>query len=305
MLTNLQLGFWNVLPSTQGKVWHVRPSGGSDYNPGDSPTMAFKTLKKALSAATANQNDIVLLYAENDTAASTTDYQSVTLDWNKDLVHLIGVASPTAFNKKARIANAATTVVSPVFKVSANNCIVANVTITNEYNNAGALLAAQVTGSGNYFKNVHFAGIAGGTNQSATNSADLSLTGASNTFDSCVLGVTSVARDADATNLLGAGAADNLFVDCIIQANTSANGYLFVTMTAMDGFLIFKRCLFPNAGTQANATFASPASGSPVLLMGCSTAAKAWIGAADTRVIVDMVAPTANAVGGIMVTKAT
>ncbi len=92
------------LAFTQGQIWHVKPKNGNDTNSGRTANHAFKTLAAALAAATANQNDIVLLYGESNTSADTTDYQSATLDWNKDLVHLVGVGGGAHLAQRARIA---------------------------------------------------------------------------------------------------------------------------------------------------------------------------------------------------------
>ena len=43
----------DFLAFTQGDIWHVKPGTGSDSNTGGRPDRAFKTLKKAQSAATA------------------------------------------------------------------------------------------------------------------------------------------------------------------------------------------------------------------------------------------------------------
>src|SRR4051812_12677832 len=101
---NAQLGL--ILP-TQGNVYWVRPNTGSDANDGLSAGSAFQTLLKALQTATANQNDIVLLCAESNTAGRTTSYQAATLDWNKDLVHLIGVNGGPFLGQRSRISNLA------------------------------------------------------------------------------------------------------------------------------------------------------------------------------------------------------
>ena len=72
---------------TQGNSFFVKPSTGNDGNDGKSPETSFKTLTKALAACVANQNDTVYLFSESNTAASTTDYQSTTLDW-LSLIHI-------------------------------------------------------------------------------------------------------------------------------------------------------------------------------------------------------------------------
>ena len=92
------------LPFIQGNVFHVKPSSGNNGNTGDHPDAAFKTLSYALGKATADQNDVILLYAESNTAGSTTDYQSTTLDWNKDMVHLIGVNAGQKLSQRSRVA---------------------------------------------------------------------------------------------------------------------------------------------------------------------------------------------------------
>jgi len=255
---------------TQGKVYHVKPGTGSDGNSGLDANHALATLTKAQSLATANQNDIVLLYAQSNTAANTTDYQSVTLDWAKDLVHLIGVCAPSPVSQRARIAQLSTaTGVSPLFKVSADGCIIANISIFHGVADATSDICCTVTGTRNYFENVHFAGM-GDTSktQSVAGAASLKIDGgAENLFRHCVIGLDTATRDADGTEILfDTAATRNVFEDCYITSYIDAAGFASVTVadaTGIDRYQIFKNCLFStdsvNKGTTQTQVFSIPA----------------------------------------------
>ena len=88
---------------TQGNVFFVKPRTGNNNADGKSPASALKTLVEAQARATANQNDVVYMMAEGNSAANTTDYQSVAFDWAKDGVHLLGVDSGPFIGQRARI----------------------------------------------------------------------------------------------------------------------------------------------------------------------------------------------------------
>jgi len=77
------------------------PYSGLDYNSGKSPTQAVKTLKQALALATAGKNDTVHFIGGGNASAYCTDYQSALLDWNKDLVHLVGESAERACRRAA------------------------------------------------------------------------------------------------------------------------------------------------------------------------------------------------------------
>jgi hypothetical protein len=147
---------------TQGKVFFVKPYSGSDGNSGRSPKKAFKTLVKALASATANQNDVVYLMAEGNSASLTTDYQAAALDWNKDGVHLIGVGSGAMIGGRSRIGQLSTVkTIEDLFTVSADNCFIANIEVFQGVASSTATLerAVVVSGQRNHFVNCQFSGI--------------------------------------------------------------------------------------------------------------------------------------------------
>ena len=236
------------IPS-QGKAIFVKPSTGSDGNSGLDPSQSVKTLTKALSLATANQNDTIYMFAESNTAADTTDYQSATLTWSKDLVHLVGVGAPVAVSHRSRIAQLSTaTGVSPLVDVTADGCIFTNIQIFHGVADATSLICLRVTGTRNVFQNCHIAGV-GDVTMSAAGACSLKIDGgAENVFRNCVIGLDTIARDADVAEiLLDTNATRNLFEDCIVQGFISAAGYTGVTVadsTGIDRWVIFKNCLF-------------------------------------------------------------
>lgn len=243
---------------SQGNAWFVKPHTGNDGNSGTSPDQAFKTLSTALSAATANQNDTIYFFAESNTAANTTDYQSATLDWNKDLVHLVGVCAPTEFSQRSRIAQLSTaTGVSPLFKISANGCIIMNISIFQGVADATSLICTEVTGQRNYFYNCHFAGIGNATMVTA-GAMSLKLNGAAeNVFERCTVGLDTISRDQNCTELnCVSSATRNSFIDCWIDSYISNAGFAGVTIgtNGIDRSLTFKKCKFTSKSTNKAVT---------------------------------------------------
>ena len=250
----------------QGNSWYVRPVTGSDTNDGRSPTSAFKTVAKAHSAATASNNDVVYLIAEgaSGTASDTTDYQSATLVWSKNLTHLIGICSPTDWSQRARIAQlSSATGVSPLVHVTANGCYFANFSIFHGVADATSLIALTVSGNRNVFDHVGIFGI-GNASQVTAGGKSLLLDGAGgateNSFRHCTIGLDTIARDNTVTEINATGGASrHYFEDCFIDAYVSNAGYTFLTIGAngIDRSLIFKRCIFSSKSSNKSITLTS------------------------------------------------
>jgi hypothetical protein len=298
----------------QGNVFYVKPNTGNDNADGLSLASAVKTLAQALKLATANQNDIVCLVSESNTAGNTTDYQSATLDWNKDLVHLIGVGSSPNFSNRARIAQLSTaTGVSPLFKLSANGCIIKNISIFHGVNDATSLVAMEVTGSRNQIEDCHIAGI-GHATMVTTGAATLKLTAAQeNLFKHCTIGLDTITRDNTTNGEIWCitAATRNVFEDCIIDAYISNAGYVSVTIgtNGIDRTLMFKDCLFmtksSNKAVTQTSVFSIPAISQGAIVLKNSKVfsdggATDWD--SNNRGIIwnDAAAAAASAAGGIL-----
>lgn len=269
-------------PITQGKVFFVKPYSGSDTNSGVSPQKALKTLSKALSLATANQNDIVYLLSEGNSSSRCTDYQTTTLGWNKDGVSLIGVNSGVRTSPRSRIAwlsTASSASDIPLLTVSANNCTISNIQVFSGLDDANMIGAVNVTGHRNKFSNCHIAGIGHDTNDVA-GAYSLRLGGGTeNEFVNCVIGLDTIARGTAANSeilVAAAGTADcnarNRFVDCEILSYAEATTHKSVIRPSSghDRDISFERCTFRNNGTSIMAeAFDVTAGGSPAGTFHC------------------------------------
>lgn len=297
------------LAFTQGNVFHVKPYSGSDSYTGRSPSGAFKTLAKALASATANQNDVVMLYAESNAAGSTTDYQAATLDWNKDGVHLIGINAGVNISPRSRVAFAsAYAVASNLFTLSADGCYVAYVEFFAGVASALPTGCFNVTGTRNRIENCHIAGIGNDANDIA-NAYSLRLAGSENEFIRCTIGLDTIARGTgDNAEIVLAGGARNKFVDCDIVTFAEANTHQFLkrASSGSDRFTVFKNCAFINAvqstGVSMLEALDVTAGGSPgglILLQNCTLVGAAeWEAAAGASGVVYVSSPAADAASG-------
>ena len=310
----------NTFGPTQGNSWFVRPSTGSDGNSGKSPAEALKTLAQAHTLATANQNDVVYLIGESNTASATTDYQSAQLVWSKDLVHLIGIGAPSAYSNRARIAQLSTaTGVTSLLKVTADGCIFRNFSIFHGVADSTSLQALEVTGTRNVFENLHIAGI-GDATMLADGACSLFLNGCSeNKFVNCTIGLDTIARDGTAGTaeiIIDGGASKTQFVDCLIQGFISDTGYEHVLVedsTGAGGMTLFKNCLFhswsANVATPQDQIFSIPAAGAGLnsaqfVLMNSyystDDASCVWITTGQSLIRNNSVAAATSAAGGEM-----
>jgi len=258
--------FPNVgLPFTQGNIYHVKPSSGLDSNDGLSPDSALQTLARAQLLATADQNDIVLLYSESNSASSTTDYQSSTLDWAKDGVHLFGVCANSPMSLRSRVAFASTyDTAANLFTVSANNCIIANIAFYAGVAGTNPTGCMQVTGSRLYFQNCHIAGI-GNDNNDIAGAYSLLVDGAEEVlFDHCNIGLNTVDAGTNANSeILFDSAAKNIFFENCkiyrrIEHATKHPLVKFADATSMDEIIEFKACGFISTSTNRAVNNASP-----------------------------------------------
>ncbi len=271
---------------SNGKAWFVDPYRGGDSNRGDRVNRAKKSTSSALSAARAGHNDVIYLCSYTNTLATTADYQTSTLTWNKDSTHLIGVNSGNHAFQRSTIRPATTATaasVAPLMSITANNCRFENISVINDLNAAAAVGAVYVSGSRNHFKNCHFGGNAGGTTADVATQYSLYLYGAQeNVFDGCTIGMDTISRSSqryeiyfnkDASNN---GTARNVFRNCVIYtyATSTAMTWLTYAASAVDRFNLFQNCIFVNTGTSSLASgFSISATGSPagiLILKGCS-----------------------------------
>lgn len=245
---------------TQGQSWFVKPYSGSDGNSGKRPDRAVKTLAKALDMATANQNDVIYMFAEGNAASRATDYQSSTLAWNKDMVHLVGVNAGNAISQRSRVAFISTYVTaSNLITISANGCLFSNVQFYAGVANANPTGCMKLTGDRNHFVNCHIAGIGDDLMDSAGAYSLWFYDCSENLFEGCTIGINTVKRGTAAnseilvTTAAGEGSGNMIFRKCVITGwCESAGNYVFLKANAANAlgrFWLFDDCLFYNPAT--------------------------------------------------------
>jgi len=313
---------YSWLMGPRGRTFFVSPyrtasstSGvGSDGNPGTF-NQPMKTVQAAYDRCTGSQGEIIYVMGDANSAADITDDISATITWSKNAVHLIGLTTPSMVSQRARLAQLSTaTGLSPLLNVTGSNCTFANFQIFQGVADATSLINVQVTGSRNYFDNVHFAGI-GNATQSAAGACSLKLDGGSeNVFKNCVIGLDTVDTDGDGCNLLcDSDASRNLFEDCLFQLWITATAATHVTLadtTAIDRWMWFRRCQFisesVNKSVDMAEVFDIPAgiSQGKIVLEDCAAlddgGAPVWSAGTEGIIWANMVAPAASAAGGLM-----
>lgn len=267
-----------------GDWYFLDPTNGNDSNDGRSPEFAFASLPVAYAALTANQHD-VLVYIAGTSSISLDE----AFTWAKSYTHFIGVAAPSRKAQRARIfQDSAATGLSPLITISASGCMFSNFYVFQGVNDATSLIEVLVSGSRNYFSEVHFAG-GGHTAQAINGGASLNLQGSENVFERCTIGVDTIAASTGLAALLidGTGCARNEFIDCrftLYAAGTTPAGVRFVEVsgnTAIDRYTLFERCIFVNLAATAVTTAISfegsmDANNKRLLMKDCAA-----VGAAD------------------------
>lgn len=246
-----------------GSIFWLNPShgnasdGNGDADVGASFDAPMATLDGAFALCTANKNDIII-YVPGSTSLNLT----AQLVWNKNYTHLIGLGAPSRMGQRARIfQGSAATGLSPLINITASFCHFENLLIFQGVGDATSLINVQVTGRGNYFYNIQFAG-GGNATMAIDNCASLMVNGGEeNTFHSCRMGVTTIPL-ATGGNVLrfDGNAKENYFINCVVAAligNLGARLVELVDATAMDQINWFLNCKFVSNSVNQATTMAS------------------------------------------------
>lgn len=280
---------------TSGKQFFVNTVTGSDAYSGKSWDRPFKTLARAYALCTAGNGDTI--YVAGNGQAAGSQRLSAAFTWAKDNTHLVGVSAPGRYSQRSRIApTAAVAEFSPLFAISADACIFANLQWFHGFDTGStAGICVDVTGERNYFDGCHIAGMGHATMADQAGSASLSLTGnGENTFHKCTIGLNTVPRSTTNAEIdLKSAAVRNYFDDCDIVTMADAATHLFVKADGsgdLDRETIFNRCRFINSvGSTATAMTAAlsvhASAGGLLVLQDCMlVGATDWTAADNTNV---------------------
>lgn len=231
-------------------IWLDPVNGGVSRSGKEKDGDALSTLALAYAKLTTGKNERIMLVGDGATTATARVDAAFT--WSKRASSLIGVAAPTLYNQRARIANtAATTAFANFFTVSGDGNVFRNLQFYHDFTtDTDNQIAMTVSGHRNVFKNCHFAGIAKGSDAGGRN---LYITGQENLFEDCVIGLDTIDRSAaNASVEFASGAARNVFRNCIFPFRATATTPLLAKVAATNGidrFNIFDNCIICNFGT--------------------------------------------------------
>lgn len=232
------------LPSV-GNIWYVDP-GKSVSGGGTSRADAFITVLEGYNAATADQDDVVLITPSSSTGRTT---EAAAIVWAKRRTHLIGSTAPTRMNPRAGM-SFGSAVATPSMTISTRSCIFKNITIA-QFNDVESNVMVELTGDYNYFEGVHFAGMGNELTGNDALARSLQLTGAEeNRFAGCTFGLDTVLRTAaNASVGLTSMSARNSFEDCLFVAAVDAGApfHVLAKSGGVDRWVHFKGCSFINA----------------------------------------------------------
>lgn len=297
-----------IVPNPTAKVFFVDPEFGAAGNPGTAE-LPMDSISTAYGQAVSGRGDIIYLKSGPDANGATTlhtEYLSSAFTWAKDNTHLIGLAAPTMLSQRSRIATVSGGDFTPMFTISGDGCRFENIQFFD-----GATTNPQcvkVTGQRNYFRNVHFAGMGAATGADDATASSLYISGgAENTFDSCVIGLDTVARSTtNAEITFDTAATRNIFRWCYIIAIADNAGHLFVDASSsgdLDRFVIFDNCWFFNATESTGTTMTqamnvhNTAGGGVYLKDCCLIGATDWAAADNGNVYINGTAATAGSDG--------
>lgn len=233
------------LPSV-GNIFYVDPTAGSDTaNSGTEAGDAFATVGHALSAMSADNDDVVIIAGTGSTGRTT---ETAAINWNKRRTHIVGNGPMRKINPRNGIGFPALGG-DVCFTVSATNCSFTNISIASFTDNN---VLVDVTADYNTFDYVHFQGIANDTTGDDTAARSLRFTGAGEIIVSnSTIGVDTVTRSTTNASFEATGScARNQFINCDFPMYADNAGPVFVkaaTGNCNERFLKFDGCLFLNA----------------------------------------------------------
>ena len=277
LLTSGSLVAGGYIPPITGTYYHVCPGTstfsnaqgrqivGSSGNDGLSLNSPLDSLATAYGMCTSGAGDGIILWSYGLTTSACSSYLTTPLTWSKHGITCAGVCAPTAYDQRARVANASSAInLASLITLSGNNNILLNMSTGNFGTASTALGGVIVSGQRNYLGNVGIIGAGSTTPAQTTGANSLTLSGADgNTFYNCTIGTDTVDQDGSqaVTGVIkfigtSGGAAQNnqknLFDRCRILSyisyanSTSGQIHLVGSGDALDRDQEFRDCSFIN-----------------------------------------------------------
>jgi len=305
------------LPMIHGTWFFVDGASGSASRSGRSPDAALGAadgLTLAYNKCTSGRGDGICVFSRSIIGTSYSLTMSEALTWAKHGITVVGINSENGYFGRSRITASAAVDLASMITVSGENNRFMNLHLNNEGDANTALRCVIITGNRNRVDNCHLIGGSHATPGAVANCSSLDLRASECVFKDCYFGTNSTTHT-PATGVSApitfstASQGQNFFKDCTVlskSASNNAGGINIQGATTMDGWTIFKNCIFLNAsptgGGKTSLTkvvVGDDQGNAGVLLHQCSEVGWAAWSVLASKVYVGCSAETAAGAGGI------
>ena len=230
----------------------------------------YTSIATAEDATTTQRNDTILVTPESHAWRGDSNATAAALTWDKTNTHVLGMSPSTlAGYTRARFSHSGYTMANFLTVSGADNFF-KNLRFMHGSSTGAAsdLTCAIVSGDGNRFENVAFAGPNDATQAATAGYLGVRVSGSHNYFKGCMFGsVNDIDRSAANAILsfdTGCGAW-NIFENCVFRSRSGggqATAYFIndkVTDTVVDCTAVFLNCQFIHSGTALTLAIAKAA----------------------------------------------
>jgi hypothetical protein len=247
-------------PVGEIRLLHSTGNAGNYYKDKIQDANRHTSVALAEAAMVTQRNDVMLVTPESHAWRGDNNATAAALTWDKTNCHILGL-SPTskAGYNRARFSHSGYTMANFMTVSGDDNCF-KNLRFMHGSATGGAsdVTCITVSGAGNRFENVAFAGPNNATQAAATAYSSVVISGSHNYFKNCMFGsVNDVDRSAANTILDFSTTCGgwNIFEDCVFRSRSGggqATAYFIndkVTDTVVDFTALFLNCQFIHQGT--------------------------------------------------------
>jgi len=221
----------------------------------------FTSVYSAENSTVTQRNDVVLVTPENHAWRGDADATAAALTWDKTNTHMLGLGpGEKSGYQRCRFGHSGYTMANFMTVSGASNKF-KNIRWMHGSSTGGAsdVVCMTITGAGNIFDCVNFAGPMDATQSASANYVGVYINGgSSNYFKNCLFGTQNAIERSGANCMLkiaGAGGL-NVFEDCIFRSNTltSTTPYFinWAGTECLTSQAIFLNCQFINVHAAAS-----------------------------------------------------
>ena len=221
-----------------GEAYYLNGALGSNGNSGRSKNEPVKALPGAQSMLRTGYNDIIYLQASTSSVSLAEAF-----DWDDNLAHLIGVWGGYCEHARSRIGHSAA--FTPFITVSGYGNSFSNI-YTMHGTAEADYVGWSISGIRNYFQNMHFGGPFNEDQADHTSYVGVDITATENVFNGCILGDSSIPRNAANYNAQLAAGVTAHFHNCLFRMFVDGADSMFVNFKNSESVTLgyFHNCTF-------------------------------------------------------------